>query len=190
MRAVLASQNRDKLGELREALPGWQIDALEADCWPEETGVTYYENALLKARFGRSLAPLEAWALGEDSGIECDALDGAPGLHSARWAQGLDQADALLARMAGEDNRRARMVTELVALSPAGREVRGHGVLEGALATERRGDGGFGYDPIFVPEGFDRTVAEIGDAWKRRNSHRAGAAHALAAAIEAAARSH
>jgi XTP/dITP diphosphohydrolase len=77
------------------------------------------------------------------------------------------------------------MVTELVALSPTGDELRGHGVLEGRLATERRGDGGFGYDPIFIPNGETRTVAEIGDEWKRRNSHRARAAQALQAAIDA-----
>ena len=153
MKAVLASQNLHKLEELRDALPDWQIDALDADGYPEETGETYYENALLKARFGRGLADPDAWVLGEDSGIECAALDGAPGLHSARWAPGLDQADALLARLEGETDRRARMVTELVALSPAGEELRGRGVLEGELATERRGDGGFGYDPIFIPSG-------------------------------------
>jgi XTP/dITP diphosphohydrolase len=75
------------------------------------------------------------------------------------------------------------MVTDLVAIAPSGREFSGHGVLEGELATARRGDGGFGYDPIFVPTGETRTVAEIGDAWKRRNSHRARAAQALEAAI-------
>jgi XTP/dITP diphosphohydrolase len=164
-------------------MPGWELEALEAEGWPEETGETYYENALIKARFGREMADPVAWVLGEDSGIECVALDGAPGLHSARWAPGLDQADALLARLEGEPERRARMVTELVALSPSGEEVRGKGVLEGELATSRRGAGGFGYDPIFVPEGDTRTVAEIGDEWKRANSHRARAAHALAAAI-------
>ena len=83
----------------------------------------------------------------------------------------------------GEPDRRARMVTELVALAPDGEELRGSGVLEGELATERRGEAGFGYDPIFVPAGDTRTVAEIGDAWKRRNSHRARAAQALEAAV-------
>ena len=121
--------------------------------------------------------------LGEDSGIECDALDGAPGLHSARWAPRGDQADALLERLGGEPNRRARMVTELVALSPDGEELRGRGVLEGAIATERRGEGGFGYDPIFVPAGYDRTVAELGDDWKREHSHRGKAAKELAAVV-------
>jgi XTP/dITP diphosphohydrolase len=183
IRVVLASGNRHKLDELRDALPGWAIEPLVAGGWPEETGETYYENALLKAQFGRSLAPSDVWVLGEDSGIESVALDGAPGLHSARWAAGLDQADALLARLEGESERRARMVTELVALAPDGDELRGHGVLEGELATERRGSAGFGYDPIFIPAGDSRTIAEIGDEWKRRNSHRARAAHALQMAL-------
>ena len=182
-RAILASGNRHKLDELREALPGWEIEPLEADEWPEETGETYHENALLKARFGRERVDSGTWVLGEDSGIEAVALDGAPGLHSARWAPGQDQADALLDRLEGEAERGARMVTELVAIAPDGRELRGSGVLEGSLATGRRGEGGFGYDPIFIPEGATRTVAELGDAWKRRNSHRARAAQALETVI-------
>jgi XTP/dITP diphosphohydrolase len=186
MTAVLASRNRHKLGELRQALPSWRIEPLAADGYPEETGATYHENALLKARFGRRLAPPEAWVLGEDSGIECVALAGGPGLYSARFAPGVDQADALLERLVGESERRARMVTDLVALSPAGAEFRGRGVLEGRLATERRGASGFGYDPIFIPEGETRTVAELGDDWKRDNSHRARAARALLAALAAA----
>lgn len=181
-RALLASQNAHKLAELREGLDGWQLDALEAADWPEETGETYEENARIKARFGRDHVPAGIWVLGEDSGIECDALGGGPGVHSARWAPNGDQADALLERLAGEDDRRARMVTEIVALSPRGAEVHVRGVLEGVLATERRGDSGFGYDPIFIPEGERRTVAELGDEWKRANSHRARAARALLAA--------
>jgi XTP/dITP diphosphohydrolase len=180
---VLASQNRHKLAELRAGLPGWELEALDADEWPEEEGATYYENALVKARHGRAAAPADAWALGEDSGIECEALGGGPGLHSARWAPHGDQADALLERLRGERDRRARMVTELVAISPAGRELHVRGVLEGELATERRGEGGFGYDPIFVPAGLGRTVAELGDEWKRVNSHRARAAQALLAVL-------
>jgi XTP/dITP diphosphohydrolase len=184
LKAVLASQNRHKLEELRSALPDWELDVLDVEGWPEETGLTYYDNALIKARFGRDHAAPDAWVLGEDSGIESDALDGAPGLHSARWAPGRDQADALLERLAGEPDRGARMITELVAISPSGEMASARGVLEGDIATERRGSGGFGYDPIFIPAGDTRTVAEIGDEWKRLNSHRARAAHALAAAIE------
>jgi len=180
--AVLASQNANKLAELREGLPGWDLAPLVADEWPAETGSTYYENALIKALFGRQFAPPGAWVLGEDSGIEVDALDGGPGLHSARWAAG-DQADALLARLEGEHDRRARMVTEIVAISPAGEEVHVRGVLEGELATERRGTTGFGYDPVFIPAGHHETIAELGDDWKRANSHRARAAQALLAAV-------
>jgi len=185
-KAVLASQNAHKLDELREGLPGWELDALAADDWPAETGETYEENARIKARFGRARAPADVWVLGEDSGIESDALDGAPGLHSARWAPQGDQADALLERLAGEQNRRARMVTEIVALAPGGDEVHVRGVLEGELATERRGNSGFGYDPIFIPDGYDRTVAELGDDWKRVHSHRARAAQALLDALRSA----
>jgi len=185
IRALLASQNAHKLEELRAGLPGWQLDPLVADGWPEETGATYEDNARIKAEFGRAHAPDGVWALGEDSGIECDALDGGPGLHSARWAPHGDQADALLERLAGEPNRRARMVTEIVAIGPGG-ELHVRGVLEGELATERRGSTGFGYDPIFIPDGYDRTVAELGDDWKHANSHRARAAQALAAACRSA----
>src|SRR3954451_14888081 len=102
-------------------------------------GSTYEENARLKAHFGRALAEPGVWVLGEDSGIECDALDGAPGLHSARWAPTGDQADALLERLGEEPNRRGRMVAELIAVSPEGEELRGSGVLDGTIATERRG---------------------------------------------------
>ena len=182
-RARLASQNANKLAELRAALPDWRIEPLAADGWPEETGETYEENARLKARFGLALAEPGEWVLGEDSGIECDALGGEPGLRSARWAPRGDQADSLLERLGDEPNRRARMVAELVAFSPDGEELRGSGVLEGAIADERRGTGGFGYDPIFVPDGETRTVAELGDEWKRAHSHRGRAAAALADAV-------
>jgi XTP/dITP diphosphohydrolase len=182
-KAILASQNAHKLEELREGLAGWQLDALDVDEWPDETGETYEENARLKARFGRAHAPADVWVLGEDSGIECEALGGGPGLHSARWAPDGDQADALLERLADEDDRRARMVTEIVALAPSGAELHARGVLEGKLATERRGDSGFGYDPIFIPEGEDRTVAELGEEWKSLHSHRARAARALLEAL-------
>jgi XTP/dITP diphosphohydrolase len=182
-KAVLASQNAHKLAELREALSDWELSPLDVDGYPEETGGTYGENARLKARFGREHAPPDAWVLGEDSGIECDALGGGPGLHSARWAPDGDQADALLERLAGERNRRARMVTEIVAVSPNGDETHVRGELVGELAAERRGESGFGYDPIFIPAGYDRTVAELGDEWKRTHSHRARAAQALLEAL-------
>jgi XTP/dITP diphosphohydrolase len=174
--AKLASQNAHKLEELRAALPKWELDLLGAETFPPETADTYYENARRKAEFGRSLAG-DAWALGEDSGIELAALDGAPGVQSARWAE--DGVARALEELAGATDRRARYVCELVALSPAGEELRGTGVLEGTIASQPLGDEGFGYDPIFVPDGETQTVAELGNAWKREHSHRARAARAL-----------
>ncbi|MDX6489677.1 MAG: XTP/dITP diphosphohydrolase [Gaiellaceae bacterium] len=180
MIARLASQNEHKLEELRAALPGWELELLGAADFPPEDGDTYYENARGKAEFGRSLAG-DAWAIGEDSGIELAALGGAPGVHSARWAE--DGVARALEELAGATDRRARYVCELVALSPEGEERRGTGTLEGTIASEPRGDEGFGYDPIFVPEGETQTVAELGNAWKREHSHRARAAQALLSAL-------
>jgi XTP/dITP diphosphohydrolase len=121
--------------------------------------------------------------LGEDSGIEVAALGGAPGVHSARWAE--DPIERLLAELEGVTDRRARYVCELVAIAPNGQELRGTGTLEGRIADAPRGSEGFGYDPVFVPDGEELTVAELGNAWKRANSHRARAAAALSAALDA-----
>ena len=183
LRAQLASGNEHKLDELRAALPGWEIDLLRANGFPAEDGETYYENARGKARFGREVGESGIWILGEDSGIEAVALGGRPGVESARWAG--DGVAQLLAELDDAVDRRARYVCELVALAPDGRELRGTGILEGTIASERRGDEGFGYDPIFVPTGEARTVAELGNAWKRANSHRARAAAALQRSISA-----
>jgi len=178
VRARLASGNPHKLEELRAALPGWELELVETDHeYPPEDGATYYENARAKAAFGREAAAPEEWVLGEDSGIEVAALGGRPGIASARWAA--DGVAQLLEELDGVVDRRGRYVCELVALDPGGDERRGTGILEGTIATERRGDEGFGYDPIFVPAGEDQTVAQLGDAWKREHSHRARAAAAL-----------
>jgi XTP/dITP diphosphohydrolase len=125
--------------------------------------------------------------LGEDSGLEVEGLGGAPGIKSARFAGGM-HVERVLAELEGVegDGRRARYVCELVALSPEGDERRGTGILEGRIADEPRGAGGFGFDPVFVPNGEDRTVAEMGDDWKTENSHRAMAARALREALQAA----
>jgi XTP/dITP diphosphohydrolase len=175
LRARLASENENKLRELRAALPDWELELLDADDYPPETGSTYYENARAKARHGRTVAAGVA-VLGEDSGIEVDALDGRPGVESARWAD--DGVAALLAALGDATDRRARYVCELVCLDEDG-ETRGTGTVEGTIAPQPRGSEGFGYDPIFVPLGETRTVAELGNAWKAENSHRARAARAL-----------
>lgn len=181
MRLVLASRNPDKLRELRAALPEWEIALLDAPEQPVEDGSTFLENARIKARHGRAFARPDEWVAGEDSGIEVDALDGRPGVESARWSG--NWIEDLLNALEGVEDRAARYRCALVALAPDGREVAVSGVLEGEIAHEPRGDEGFGYDPIFVPRGESRTVAELGDAWKAEHSHRALAARALAEAL-------
>lgn len=186
--ARLCSGNRDKARELERLLPGWTIELLETDEFPPEEGESYYENARAKARFGRELSDPGAWMIGEDSGIEVEGLGGRPGIHSARFG-----GDDPVGRLLGEledvegDGRRARYVCELVALSPEDEEFRGAGMLEGRIGVAPAGSEGFGYDPIFVPAGERRTVAELGNEWKAAgNSHRARAARALLAALQAA----
>ncbi len=181
-RLVLASQNPHKLEELRRALPGIEVTALGHDDPPAEDGETFEENARIKARFARAHAAPGEWAVGEDSGIEATALDGKPGVHTARWAAG-DPVGRMLAALDSVDERRARYVCVLVALAPDGREVVARGTLEGAIAGSAAGVEGFGFDPVFVPVGETATVAQLGDAWKQTHSHRARAAAALAAAL-------
>jgi XTP/dITP diphosphohydrolase len=157
------------------------------DEWPAEVGETYYENALAKAELGRRVGDAAQWMLGEDSGLEVEALGGRPGVQSARYApEGAPAIAKLLGELEGVEERNARYVSELVALSPEGRETRGTGTLEGRIAAEPRGHEGFGYDPVFIPDGEERTVAELGDEWKSHSSHRARAARALLVALGAA----
>lgn len=163
-------------------LAGWRLELLDAAEFPPEHGETFAENAAAKARFGRSVGPDDEWMLGEDSGLELAALGGAPGVRTARWADGRHVERALEA-LAGEPDRAARYVCELVALSPDGRELRATGTLEGEIAHTAAGGEGFGFDPVFVPAGETRTVAELGDAWKAVHSHRARAARALLAMV-------
>lgn len=179
---MLASTNAHKARELEALLPGWRIEPLPELDYPPEVGDTFAENALAKARFARSYAPAEAWVLGEDSGIEVEALDGRPGIHSARWAAG-DEVGRMLEAMRGRDHRRARYVSALAAIAPDGGETVAVGTFAGAIAASAAGDEGFGYDPVFVPDGETQTVAQLGNAWKSRHSHRAAAARNLLAAL-------
>ena len=174
----LCSANAAKLAEMREAFPGWDIQLLAATTYPEEDGATYRENARIKARYGRISGLPDRWMLADDSGIEIAALGEGPGVQTARWAEGR-HVEKTLEALHGVEDRRARYVAELVLLSPERAEVLGSGVLEGTIATKPAGKGGFGFDPIFVPRGETRTVAQLGDAWKAEHSHRALAARAL-----------
>ena len=114
-----------------------------------------------------------------------DSLDGRPGLYSARYApEGMPAITKLLGELDGVEDRGARYVSELVAIAPDREVLRGTGILAGRIALEPRGTEGFGYDPVFIPDGEERTVAELGNAWKAENSHRSRAARALREALD------
>ncbi len=177
----VVTRNQGKLTEIGEILFPFHIKVqsifeviLEDDI--EETGATYAENALLKARFGFSRTGLVC--AGEDSGLEVDALDGLPGVHSARFGgQGLssqERNELLLRRLEGVplENRTARFVCVVALVWPGGEEVF-EGTCEGWIAEKARGNKGFGYDPVFVFPPYEKTFAELGPAMKNRVSHRA-----------------
>lgn len=183
MKVTVCSANEHKLEEFRALFPDWELELLGDADYPPEDGLTYVDNARIKARYGRLVGPADRWMLADDSGIELAALAGGPGVQTAPWADGR-HVEKALAAVAGGD-RRAQYVCELVAISPERDELRGTGVLEGTIALEPAGAEGFGFDPVFVPRGQTRTVAELGDDWKAEHSHRARAAQALRDALRA-----
>ena len=189
MRIVLATANPDKAREIEELLAGFEVVPRPASLPDvDETGATLVENALLKAH-----AVCDATgepAVADDTGLEVDALDGAPGVYAARFAGPTATYDEnvakLLAALDGvpPDARRARFRTVAAARFPDGREVVAEGAVEGTITDARRGSGGFGYDPVFVPDDGDgRTFAEMTLAEKQAVSHRARAFSALATAL-------
>jgi XTP/dITP diphosphohydrolase len=185
-RWVVASANAHKVHELAELFRGAPV-ALEprpADvAAPEETGTTFLANARLKARAIAVATGLVA--LADDSGLEVDALGGDPGVRSARYAgEGASDADnnrRLLAELTGIHgaNRRARFRCVLALVAPDGREVTAEGRIEGFVRLEPAGEGGFGYDPLFQPEGDTRSLAEYAPEEKNAVSHRGNAARKL-----------
>ncbi len=181
LRAVLATGNSGKAAELARLL-GRAVEARAIEV--EETAGSYAGNALLKARAAHAEADGRI-GLGDDSGVEVAALGGEPGLRSARWAgpTDADRNAALLARLNGASDRSAAFVCALAAVLPDGREIVAEGRVEGVIAGAPRGSAGFGYDPLFMPEGDARTVAELTPAEKDLVSHRARAARALVAAL-------
>ena len=196
MRLVLASANPDKAREIASLLASAAGDVELLPRPPEvpdvvEDGATLRDNARLKAR-ALAAATGEA-AVADDTGLEVDALAGAPGVFTARYAgEGAAYADnvAKLLRelervgVRGAD-RRARFRTVALVAWPDGAELAAEGVVEGVIADSPRGSGGFGYDPVFVPLGWDRTSAEVDAATKDAASHRGRAFRALRPAIEA-----
>lgn len=181
---VFATNNAHKLEEVKSVVgDSFEIVSLEAiGCHEdiEETGTTLEENAFIKARYIKEKYGYDCF--GDDTGLEVEALNGAPGVYSARYA-GEDHNQAanrkkLLAELAGEKNRKARFRT-VIALILDGKEYMFEGEVKGFIGEEERGTTGFGYDPVFQPEGYDNTFAELGMDVKNNISHRARATKAL-----------
>jgi len=193
---VLASANRGKQRELAALLAPLGFTLRLAAEWglasAAESGASFEENALLKARHAARATGLPA--LADDSGLEVDALQGRPGVHSARYAGALasdaDNNARLLAELAGcpgaPRTARYRCVLALVRSAEDAGPLLARGVWEGRIAQMPAGHGGFGYDPLFVPQGLERTVAELPRELKQRDSHRARAAAELAERLRAA----
>lgn len=190
-RVVLATRNRHKIDELHAILAatGVEVELLGVDAFPgvpdvAETGVTFAENALLKAVDVSARTGLPAIA--DDSGLCVDVLGGAPGIFSARWAgkHGDDKAnlDLLLAQLGdiADEHRGAHFACAAALALPDGTRIVREGRIDGTLLHARRGTNGFGYDPIFLPDGYDRTTAEMPAAEKNAISHRTRAFQALA----------
>lgn len=190
MKIVFATNNKHKLDEIRHIL-GEDIEVLslgDIDCHEDipETADTLEGNALIKARYVSDRYGVSCFA--DDTGLEVDALDGAPGVYSARYAGGEGHDSEanmtkLLAELEGEDNRKAdfRTVIALVIDREGRRETHiFEGRVDGHISKERRGSEGFGYDPIFVPEGYDQSFAQLGNEIKNKISHRARAVSKLA----------
>lgn len=193
MKLLLATRNAKKLEELRRILavaPGVELVGLDdVPTYPEapETGLTFAENALLKAREGVKYTGLPTVA--DDSGLAVDALNGMPGVFSARWSgkHGDDRGnlDLLLAQVSDVEDahRGAAFVCAAALVLPGGKEHLVHGEMRGALLRVPRGEGGFGYDPIFIAEGQSWSNAELDPAEKDAISHRGKAFRALAAVV-------
>lgn len=186
MKIVFATNNNHKLTEIREILgPKFEVVSLkDIGCYEDipETGITLEQNAMQKAEYVNSRYALDCFA--DDTGLEVEAIGGAPGVHSARFAEGTDHDSEanmrkLLSLLRGEENRRAQFRT-VIALIIGGRRYEFEGIVRGTIATEKHGTEGFGYDPIFTPEGYTETFGELGESVKNKISHRARATRKLA----------
>ena len=197
MKIVFATNNQHKLQEIRDILGSeFEIVSLKdigCDVDIPETGNTLEENAMQKAQYVYDHYNLSCFA--DDTGLEVEALNGEPGVHSARYAEGTDHDSEanmakLLRNLEGKDNRKARFRPVIALIQkqdvcPCGctsikKVNRFEGIVDGSIATEKHGTAGFGYDPIFVPEGYDKSFAELGESIKNGISHRARAVAKLA----------
>lgn len=180
-RLIVATRNAHKSAEIRSMI-GDRFEVLDANDFPEcpqieETGTTFLENARLKAE-GISRV-VEGWVLSDDSGLEVDALDGAPGVWSSSF--GGDEGnharnnERLIAEMAGKSDRRARFRCTMVLAREGLEQANFSGTVEGRIIEAPRGAAGFGYDPLFIPDGYEQTFSELGEELKNTLSHRARA---------------
>lgn len=174
---VVATGNLHKVEEYRELLGGQQVELKSLADFPacppiEENGSSFRENASIKAAAASKYCAAPAFA--DDSGLEVAALDGRPGIHSARYAgPGEDRIAKLLGEMKGKTDRRARFVC-VIAIALNGEVIETfEGSVSGVITESPRGEGGFGYDPVFQPDGYDRTFAEMPSEEKNKISHRA-----------------
>ena len=186
MKIVFATNNKNKLHEIREILGNnFEIVSLnDIGCHEDipETGNTLEENALQKARYVYDKYHIDCFA--DDTGLEVEALGGAPGVHSARYAEGTDHDSEanmrkLLYELRYDKNRKAQFRT-VITLILHGELHEFEGLVRGKIGTEKHGTEGFGYDPLFIPEGYDESFAELGDDVKNKISHRARAVRKLA----------
>ena len=187
---VFATNNAHKLGEVQAIVGGrFKIKSLDdIGCEDDipETGHTFQENAQQKTDYLFSKYNVNCF--GDDSGLEVDALNGEPGVYSARYSGSRDMEkniDLVLERLDGKANRTARFKT-VISLLLNGEQYFFEGAIEGRIITERRGEKGFGYDPIFIPDGYDKTFAEMSPEGKNKISHRAVAVQQLAAFLKGA----
>ena len=180
MKLIIASNNQHKIYEIKNIL-GQKFDEIvslkEAGIVHEtvEDGTSFMENAIKKAR---EIAEISgSYALADDSGICCNALDGAPGIYSARFSGGTDADNnaLLLQKLKDEDDKRAHYTCSMALCSPDGELTLAEGYMHGEITSYARGERGFGYDPLFIPVGETRTVAEMTDEEKNAISHRANA---------------
>lgn len=180
MKILFASQNKGKLAEVKLIVDQFGFELLTPVDIPtvsnldvDETGNTFSQNALLKAKEFSDATGLVVIA--DDSGLEVEAMNGGPGVKSARWVSGSDQDrnTALLEKLKGEKNRSARFVTVLCFYDPAkGDPKYFEGEVKGNISDSPQGSEGFGYDPVFIPEGYSKTFAQIGVVEKNKLSHR------------------
>lgn len=179
MKIIIATQNPHKLEEIREiarlyGISGVDFEAIDSslDFNPVEDGKTFEENSYIKAKEANRLT--HAYTLADDSGLCVDALGGAPGIHSARYAETAQKRiDKLLEALSGETNRKAKFVCAITLINPSGEvDFTGRGECKGEIGLTQSGTHGFGYDPVFLVDGTSKTMADMAEDEKNRISHR------------------